>query len=229
MDVIYLMHDESITFVSRDRIQVNVDVSVAYQFEQEKVPELFVKFRQTPDVIADTYIRSRVRDAFVRAGGTIDATDILGAGASTLDQDVLHIVDSEMSDLGIHFDYVSIIGHARIPGQIQDAINAAIESTQQAKQAQNQVAVKKAEADQLVAEAVGKANAVRTKAEGDAAATMANATAQAKANQMLSASITPELIKYNQIQTWDGHLPTFTAGNAIPFLDINSLQSEQKK
>lgn len=215
--------DESITFVSKDRIQVNVDVSVAYQFEPEKIPELFVTFRQGPDVIADTYVRSRVRDAFVRMGSELNAMDILGAGIGTLDQDVLKTVNSEMNTIGIHFDYVSVVGHPRIPQQIQEAINSAIESTQKAQQAVNQVAVVKAQADQAVAEAVGKANAVRAKAEGDAAATLARATAQAKANQMLSQSLTPELIKYNAIQQWNGTLPTYMGGGGVvPFLDINN-------
>src|SRR6516165_7057315 len=87
--------DESITFVSLDKIPVNVDVSVAYQFEASKVPELFIKFRSDPDTIADTYIRSRVRDAFVRSGSGLKAMDILGGGIGTLDSDVLEVVDQE--------------------------------------------------------------------------------------------------------------------------------------
>lgn len=221
--------DESITFVSKDRIQVNVDVSVAYQFEPEKIPELFVTFRQGPDIIADTYVRSRVRDAFVRMGSELNAMDILGAGIGTLDQDVLKTVNSEMNTIGIHFDYVSVVGHPRIPQQIQEAINSAIESTQKAQQAVNQVAVVKAQADQAVAEAVGKANAVRAKADGDAAAILARATAQAKANQMLSQSVTPELIRYNATQQWNGNLPTYMGGSGvIPFLDVNSKDNSTK-
>lgn len=216
--------DESITFVSKDRIQVNVDVSVAYQFEPDKIPELFVTFRQGPDVIADTYVRSRVRDAFVRMGSELNAMDILGAGIGTLDQDVLKTVNAEMNSIGIHFDYVSVVGHPRIPQQIQEAINSAIESTQKAQQAMNQVAVKKAEADQAVAEAVGQANAVRARADGDAAAILAKATAQAKANELLSQSITPTLIQYNAVKQWNGSVPKYSGNGVVPFLNINGTK-----
>lgn len=30
-----------------------------------------------------------------------------------------------------------------------------------------------------------------------------------------------ELVKYKAIETWDGSLPRFTGGGAIPFIDVN--------
>lgn len=168
--------DESITFVSLDKIPVNVDVSVAYQFQAREVPELFIKFRSDPDIIADTYIRSRVRDAFVRSGSGLKAMDILGGGIGKLDSDVVEIVDQEMAPIGIRFDYVSVLNRPRIPEAIQDAINRVIESTQRAQQAQNQIAVVKAEAEQKVAAANGEANATRARAQGEADALLMRAT-----------------------------------------------------
>ena len=222
-------NDESITFVSKDKIQVNVDVSVAYMFETTKVPELFVTFRQTPDVIADTYIRSRIRDAFVREGSSETAMDILGGGIGPLDAAVLKTVDDEMKSIGIHFDYISIVGHPRIPEAIQEAINNAIESTQRAAQAQNQVAVKKAEADQAVAVALGKANAVREEAQGAADAIRYKAEAEAKANQMVAASLTPELVNYKRVLQWNGQVPQYMLGSgAVPFLNLNEMGNQAK-
>jgi regulator of protease activity HflC (stomatin/prohibitin superfamily) len=214
-------NDESITFVTKDRIRCNVDVSTAYMFDADKVPALFVRFRQTPDVLADTYIRSRVRDAFVREGSQLNAMEILGAGISDLDSKVKDTVDTEMSAIGIHFDYVSVIGKPRIPDQIETQIEAAIASTQQAVQAQNQVAVVTAQANQAVAKATGLANSVKAKADGDAYAALAVAQAQAKANQLLANSITPELVEYIRVQQWKGEVPSYmTAGAPIPFVNV---------
>ena len=218
--------DESITFVSLDKIPVNVDVSVAYQFEARKVPELFIKFRSDPDVIADTYIRSRVRDAFVRSGSGLKAMDILGGGIGKLDSDVVAVVDEEMEPIGIHFDYVSVLNRPRIPEAIQDAINKAIESTQRAQQAQNQIAVVKAEAEQRVAAATGEANATRARAQGEADALLLRATAEAKANQLLAASITPELVRWQQTKQWKGNVPAYMGGQMpIPFMDLGSMSA----
>jgi regulator of protease activity HflC (stomatin/prohibitin superfamily) len=221
-------NDESITFVTKDRIQTNVDVSVAYQFMPHKVPELFIKFRSTPDVIADTYIRSRVRDAFVRKGSELNAMDVLGAGISILDADVKTDVDREMASLGINFDYVSVIGKPRLPQQIQDAIEAALTATQQAQTAQNQVAVAQAVARQKVAVAEGNANALRTEAQGRADALLTEKQAEAKANQLIAASMTPELIRYLAIQRWKGEVPMYSSAQApIPFMSLPDLRQQQ--
>jgi regulator of protease activity HflC (stomatin/prohibitin superfamily) len=226
--------DESITFVSSDRIPINVDVSAAYQFMPDKVPELYIKFRSDPDTIADTYIRSRIRDAFIRSGSQLKAMDIVGGSISQLDADVKDDVDKEMQPIGIRFDYVSVLNKPRIPEAIQNAIEAAIESTQRAQQATNQVAVKKAEADQAVAVATGEANAVRAKANGDADALLARQTAEAKAillkkeaeaqgNAELAKSVTPELVQYMTVKQWKGNLPTWmtgSGGGAVPFINM---------
>jgi regulator of protease activity HflC (stomatin/prohibitin superfamily) len=214
-------NDESITFVTKDRIQANVDVSVAYQFMPDKVPELFIKFRSTPDVIADTYIRSRIRDSFVRMGSELNAMDVLGAGISSLDADVKTNVDQEMAPLGIRFDYVSVIGKPRLPQQIQDAIEAALTATQQAQTAQNRVAVAQAEARQKVAVAEGNANALRAEAQGRADALLTEKQAEAKANQLIAASMTPELIRYLTIQRWRGEVPMYSSAQSpIPFMSL---------
>ena len=55
----------------------------------------------------------------------------------------------------------------------------------------------------------------------DFVAILGVATAQAKANQLLNASLTPTLVNYKAIEKWDGKLPTYSGGGAVPFLNIN--------
>lgn len=227
-------NDESITFTSQDKIPVNVDVSAAFQFEPDKVPELFVKFRSDPDTIADTYVRSRVRDAFVRCGSKVKAMDILGGGIGPLDAEVKDQVDREMAPIGLRFDYISVLNQPRIPQAIQEAIEQAIESTQRAQQAQNQVAVVKAQADQAVAQATGEANSARARAQGDADALLLRQTAAAKGlqlnkeaeaagNRAIAMSLSPALIQYTAMQRWQGQVPQWQTGTnngPIPFVAL---------
>jgi regulator of protease activity HflC (stomatin/prohibitin superfamily) len=167
----------------------------------------------------------------VRSGSELKAMDILGGGIGKLDSDVVEVVDAEMAPIGIRFDYVSVLNRPRIPEAIQQAINQAIESTQRAQQAQNQIAVVKAEAEQKVAAATGEANATRARAQGDADALLLRATAEAKANQLLAASITPELVRWQQIKQWKGNVPTYMGGQMpIPFMDFGAMpQSSASK
>jgi prohibitin 1 len=49
------------------------------------------------------------------------------------------------------------------------------------------------------------------------------AQGQAKANDALSRSITPILVKYKGIEKWNGILPQFSGGGAVPFVDLSKM------
>src|SRR5262249_33991425 len=67
------------------------------------------------------------------------------------------------------------------------------------------------------------AKAKVAEAEGDAQATLVKAKAQAEANRLLQQALTPLLIQNKAIERWDGTLPQFTGGGAIPFLNLKDL------
>ena len=48
--------------------------------------------------------------------------------------------------------------------------------------------------------------------------------AQADANQLLARSLTSDLIRYEQIQRWDGKLPLFSGG-ATPLINASDIIS----
>ena len=84
----------------------------------------------------------------------------------------------------------------------------------------------KAEAEQAVAVATGGADSQVQAARGrmesakaDAEALLTETGARAKANRMLTETITDALLRYKAIETWDGVLPTVTSG-AIPFVQV---------
>src|SRR6266567_4163925 len=69
------------------------------------------------------------------------------------------------------------------------------------------------------------AKAKVAEAEGDAQATLVKAKAQAEANKLLQEALTPLLIQNKAIERWNGTLPQFTGGGAIPFLDLKDLSA----
>jgi hypothetical protein len=68
-------------------------------------------------------------------------------------------------------------------------------------------------------------NALKAQAEGEAQATLTRAKAQSEANTQLAQSLTPELIRYQQLQRWDGKLPVFSGGGVTPLIDATSIIS----
>jgi regulator of protease activity HflC (stomatin/prohibitin superfamily) len=200
--------DESITFNSIEGTQVNADVAITYFFQADKVPEIFVKFRAKPDVLTDGYIHNRVRDFLNREASNMKVVDIFGQGKQRILNNVKHDLEDELGPIGIHFDSVSFTSALRVDQSVQDAINRVIQAAQDALAAQNKVVQAKAEADQVIATA-----------QGAAQATLINAKAQADANQLLNASLTPTLVQWQAIQKWNGNMPTVTGG-AMPFIDV---------
>ena len=67
------------------------------------------------------------------------------------------------------------------------------------------------------------AKAKVAEAEGDAQATLVKAKAQAEANKLLQQSLTALLIQNKAIERWNGTLPQFTGGGAVPFLNLKDL------
>jgi len=201
--------DESVTFNSIEGSSVNVDVSLAYQIEPEKIPHIFVKLRKDADYITHVYMRAKVRDAMNRHASTMKVTDIFGAKKEFLLKEVKKDLDSELIPEGFKIDMVSFISKFRVDPSVEQSINMTITATQKAIEAENKVKQSEAEALQAVAVAKGKSEAI-----------IMTAKANAEANELLSKSLTLELVQYQALQKWDGKLPQVTGTGAMPFIDI---------
>ncbi|MBK8047490.1 MAG: hypothetical protein IPK16_10410 [Anaerolineales bacterium] len=117
------------------------------------------------------------------------------------------------------------IREVHLPDPLQQALDNKIQAQQQAEQQRYQLEQAKVKAEQDKVEAQGHAQAVQAQAAGDAQATLIKAQAQAEANDLLAKSLTAELIHYQQVQRWDGHLPVFAGGGATPLIDVSGLVS----
>jgi regulator of protease activity HflC (stomatin/prohibitin superfamily) len=102
-----------------------------------------------------------------------------------------------------------------------DAINRAMEATQNAIQSHNRVAQVEAEAQQAITLAHGQAEAAREKAQGDADALLIRARAEAQANETIRLSMTPAVLQYRALEHWDGKLPEYNAGQ-LPLLTFDA-------
>jgi len=103
---------------------------------------------------------------------------------------------------GVVIQQFGIIGAPRPPDAVLQAINLKISATQLAIQKQNELVQAEADAKKVIA-----------KADGDA-----------KANERLAQSITPQLLQWTALEIqrmsiakWNGALPTYNAGS-LPFV-----------
>jgi len=197
--------DESITFTTKEGVKVNVDVSLSYQLLAEKTPYFYVKFRN--DDIQDFtygYLHNVARNAMNEVGGSYTVEQIMGGDAAYINA-VETSIQSQIKDIGVVISQFGFIGAPRPPQNILESINQAQQAKYNAIRTQNELASTQAEVAKEVAAAEG----------------------QAKANRILSDSITENLLKQRQldiqdrwINRWNGVTPTVSSGSNGTLLNL---------
>jgi regulator of protease activity HflC (stomatin/prohibitin superfamily) len=214
--------DESITFSSSEGVNANADVGLSFHIEPNLAPRLYGRFRLNDlSMLADGYMRNTVRAAFNDVASKLAVQDIYGAGKSAMLADITQRCHDVFGKDGIVIDQLTINGALRLPQNVVDAINRAMEATQNAIQSHNRVAQVEAEAQQAITQAHGQAEAAREKAQGDADALLIRARAEAQANETVRLSMTPAVLQYRALEHWDGKLPTYNGG-ALPLLTFDA-------
>ena len=100
----------------------------------------------------------------------------------------------------------------RFSTEYERAIEAKQVAQQQVETQKQVLAQREIEAQQKVATAKGESESILLVAQG-----------QAKANEILSRSITPILVSYKGIEKWNGILPQ-VSGGAIPFIELGKME-----
>jgi len=221
--------DESLTFSSSEGVNINADVGLSFHIDPPMAPKLYARFRQNDLMeLANGYIRNAVREAFNEVASKLPVQEIYGSGKSKMLADVAAKCRDVLGKDGIVIDQLTINGALRLPQNVADAINRAMEATQKAIESENRVRQVKAEAEQAVAQAHGGAEAARQKAQGEADALLTKAKAEAKANEIIRLSVSPTVLQYRAMQQWDGKLPTYSAGNGqLPMLTLDATKFAQ--
>jgi len=218
--------DESITFSSQEGVNINSDIGLSFHIEPTLAPHLYLRFRQADlALLADGYVRNALREAFNTVASRMAVQDIYGSGKGKLIADVSAKMAEVLGKDGFIIDQLTINGALRLPENVAQAINRAMEATQNAIQAENRVRQVRAEAEQAVAQAHGGAEAARQKAQGDADAVLIRARADARANEIIRLSTSGSVLQYRAIERWDGKLPVMQGGDKTPLLtfDVSKL------
>ena len=107
----------------------------------------------------------------------------------------------------------------------QRKLQAEIEQEQKTMETQQQAQRQKIEAD-------AKAEVVKINADAEAYSTKVKAEAEAEANQKIAQSLTENLIRFTQVNNWNGQLPTYVSGGAaeaLPVLTLNATDANAQE
>ena len=204
--------DDSIKIQSNEGQQINLDVVIQYQVIKEESGLLYQDWGGADiTIVEDRVVRQYTRSQVPVVASRYGWEEITSAKRDVINGEIGKILETEFAKR--HLRLISFgVREVHLPQALQTALDQKIQAQQQAEQQKYQLVQAQVKAEQDVAEATGHANALKAQAEGEAQATLTLAKAQAEANKQLAQSLTPELIRYQQLQRWDGKLPVFSGG-----------------
>lgn len=151
-------------------------------------------------------MRTCVYDAYRIVANGYTSDELMGSRAK-FEAEVRSMLETSMNAEGFLVkEFTSQITPPESLRKMIDAKNAAIQS---ALRAENEVKEAEANAKIAIAKAEGEARALKIKADGEA-----------YYNRTVAASLNELLVKQDAIEKWDGKLPTYNGGGAVPFLNI---------
>jgi regulator of protease activity HflC (stomatin/prohibitin superfamily) len=199
--------NEEINVNSVEGQPISLDVAMSFELDAMKVPELYSTFRNNIDFIQHNYVKQTIRQALQEVIGGEAIADILGPKKAEVVNRTQTLLDKRLSPYGFLVKQFTI-NEIRAPQTVIDAINAKNVMQQAALTSQNELQKNEfqSQGDSI-------------KAAGHAKAILAEAEAQAKANHLLSESITPTLVTYEMAKKWNGQMPQ-VSGSAIPMIQM---------
>jgi len=186
---------------------LSLDVSMSFELNQAKVPQLYQTFRTDINTIQHGYVKQSIRQALQEVVGSEEIASIIGPKKAEVVARTQALIQNRLSPLGIDVKQFTV-NELRAPPAVIEAINQKNVMQQQALTAQNELQKNSFNAKGDSIKAYGRASAILTEAE-----------AQAKANRLLSQSITGSLVQYEMAKKWDGKMP-MVSGSSMPMIQM---------
>ena len=187
--------DDSIQARTKDGQQIFIDASVIYAVDPTQLIALHTVWQNRyEEGVVRPISRAAIRDAVSQYG----VEEVVSTKRADLEKTIRDEIQKGLNDNHIIMNDF-LLRNIRF----SDAYAAAVEqkqvAEQQAQQAKFVVEQKKQEAEQARQTAQGSADAAVIAAKGAAEARLVQADAEAKANDLLSKSLTPTLLQYQYI------------------------------
>ena len=199
--------NDEINVNSKEGQPISLDVAMSFEIDPAKVPELYQTFRRDIGSIQHGYVKQTIRQALQEVVGDEAIADIMGPKKAETVSRAQGLLSQRLAQYGIIVKQFTL-NEFRAPQSVIEAINAKNVMQQQALTAQNELQKNEFQARGDSIKAAGRAKAI-----------LAEAEAQARANRLLSESLTPTLVQYRLIDKWNGAMPQ-VSGGGTPLIQL---------
>ncbi len=211
---------------SKDLQTVQTQVTVQYSITGDVAPMTYQKIGQR-DTVAATVVQPAIQESVKAVTAQYTAEQLVTKRAEVklqIQEAIVNFITVTLKEKNVP-NALKIANVAITDFEFSDEFNRAIEmkvkAEQEALQARNEKVKRVTQAEaaaaekQLAADAEAYEIEVASKARADAIAREAKAL---KDN--------PQLIQLRLAEKWDGTLPKFTGGGAVPFIDVDNALKE---
>lgn len=214
--------DESFSILTSDGKTVRVNLEFSYRFDEARVAQTFVTFKgKSGETIKDTFIKPKVIAWTQEVSANYPVTDIFGDKRTAINAELDTYLKEKFDQYGIIIDTVNFTDIS-VDNETAAAIRKKVTAQQELELAniEAQTAKIQAEKDKQVAEVAAEQAIVEANASAEVVRIEAEAEAEANANKVIAASLTPELIEKLKYEQWNGEVPKVTtSGGTIIGVD----------
>ncbi len=214
---------------TNDNQAVEISISVIYQVPASAVLHLLYDVGRAGNTDIDATIVPVVRDRALAVFAKYNTLNISDSRAQITAQMKKEIAQALGRLFGINVVDVQLTS-IRYSPVFSESVENAVKAKAEAVQAQNTVLQRKYEGQQKTVTAQAEAQAKIEQAKGIAESNVLEATAQAKAIQMVGQALqaNPQYTRFYATQHWNGILPQYVGGSgAVPFVDIGGKGARQ--
>jgi len=199
--------NDEINVNSKEGQPISLDVSMSFELDPDKAPNMYSTFRRDIEAIQHGYVKQAIRQALQEVIGNEEIAAVIGPKKAEAVNATQTLLSQRLAQYGIVVKQFTI-NELRAPQAVIEAINQKNVMQQQALTAQNELQKNQfqAQGDSI-------------KAAGQAKAILAVAEAQSRANELLSRSVTANLVQYEMAKKWDGKMPQ-VSGSSMPMLQL---------
>jgi regulator of protease activity HflC (stomatin/prohibitin superfamily) len=168
--------DDAIAVLTRDGLEVKLDLSVLYRVNAATAPSIFINIgRDYTDKIIRPVARTSIRDNAVR----FDAIELYSTKREQFQQDIFNNIEKEFTKRGLVLENL-LVRNITLPTTVKQTIEGKINAEQESQKMQFVLAKEKQEADRKRVEAQGIADYQR----------------------IISTGLTDKQLQYEQIQAY---------------------------
>jgi len=180
-----------------DMQQVHTDIVVNYRLTANMVPTIYKEFGLN---VADKVLAPAISESFKTVTGQYTSQELISKREEVSGK-ILERLQAKVTPFDITVSNISLVnfGFSKI---YQDSIDAKMVATQTKLKAEQDLQRIEIEAKSRIAQAEGEAKAIKIQAE----AIQSNGGAA--------------YVQLQAIEKWDGKLPTYSGGGAIPFINV---------